>query len=423
LTPNVHPERKVRSFEPSDAELAEYAVLLSRLGSLQEAFWTLDRVNPSTAPEALLFRAQFHFSRWEYDIALPLLRRYLESPLGPYARLVGNVNLAAALTHTQNFTEALARLDQNIAQAREGSYVRLWMNCLELKAEVFVQLERYSEAAAVLAEAGRLLNGDQDDVYSFYIEIWRTIIAGIQSRSVDGLMEIRKAASEKQLWERVREIDLYICKIKPSPERLRHLVFGTPYPAFRRRVCQELNESIDETSFTLGVQGSACLDITTGNLAGLSVGKKVHQLLDVLLRDFYRPASIGSLFSELCPGERFDASSSPDRIHMLITRTRAWLRENDIPVLLNGDRGGIQLEIIGDFSFQVPLERVSLNPHRTYWARLQKYFAPGANFTAGEARELLGMKPSNFKTMMQWARDSGLVERFGRSVQTKYRMK
>lgn len=428
LSPIIHPTRKISVEEPSPSELAEYSILLSRVGLVQEAFWTLDKVDTTRAPEASLFRAHFHFGRWEYEEALPHLQRYLETDLSPYARLVGQVNLAAALVQTRAKAEALELLDSCIEWAKREQHRRLWLNALELKTEMFIQEEDFHQARLALKQAQALSDDKQVAVDSFYVEIWQAVLNGLESNDPAPLLQLRNEANRRGLWERVREIDFYLCKIEsrssePDLDRFNYLVFGTPHKAFRNRVTSQTGLQVESESYIYGNPTAPCVDVTAGNIVGLKPGKKVHQVLDVVLRDFYRPASVGALFSELYPTERFNVQTSPARVHQLLSRTRVWLQENEIPAVLKSENNGVQMELTDAFSFCVPLERTGLNTFGSQWARLKKTFPADAEFTASEARETIGLKPSSFKSLIRWALNTHQVDRFGQSVSTKYKMK
>src|SRR6218665_41141 len=81
LAPAINP-----AAQPTTAESAEYAVLLQRLGALDEAEARLQSLEPQAHahPEILLFQAFCRFNRWEYAEAILLLKRYLGSDLPEY---------------------------------------------------------------------------------------------------------------------------------------------------------------------------------------------------------------------------------------------------------------------------------------------------------------------------------------------------
>jgi hypothetical protein len=85
------------------------------------------------------------------------------------------------------------------------------------------------------------------------------------------------------------------------------MYFGTAFAAYRSRIEAEVGHGPSANFFRFGEINSPCLDMSTGELdtgLKLKAAKANHQVLRVFLRDFYRPCSLGSLFSELFPGSR-----------------------------------------------------------------------------------------------------------------------
>ena len=105
LAPIVRPSSRSR-VQASDAEKTEYASNLIQMGSRQEGRLLLSEVSPSWHPKYFV-EALSYFSEWNYHAAIPLLRRYLDWPeIQPYARIIGQVNLAAALVFENEIHEA-----------------------------------------------------------------------------------------------------------------------------------------------------------------------------------------------------------------------------------------------------------------------------------------------------------------------------
>jgi hypothetical protein len=136
LTPVVHPERTKTGDTASNAELAEYGVLLHRIGATREALHTLEKVNTIEVPDALLYRSFCHFSEWEYEGATKALEAYTTQTSSGYMNFVARVNLASAYVGGERFEQALDLLARNIEEARANSYSRLQGNCHELRAQV-----------------------------------------------------------------------------------------------------------------------------------------------------------------------------------------------------------------------------------------------------------------------------------------------
>src|SRR4051812_21607804 len=75
LTPPRMDDREKWIQNSTPQEVAEYAVLIQRIGSVNLALKVLNRLDPAVFPDALLYRAFCHFNRWEYAEAVPELER------------------------------------------------------------------------------------------------------------------------------------------------------------------------------------------------------------------------------------------------------------------------------------------------------------------------------------------------------------
>ena len=412
----------------TSGELAEYAVLLHRSGANNEALATLARVDTSKVPEALLYRAFCNFQDWEFDQAIVALGGYLEAPLAPYPRFVGQVNLAAAHVWAQNWDKALELLGANIATAKESSYFRLQANCHELRAQVHLSQNRMGEARVDLEEANKLFVANSAGLDQLFVKKWTAIVSSLESGRLEKIEDFRTEALTRQNWESVRDVDFWALRVQFEEDRFEHLLFGTPFPNYRARVCEEFGREPERSHYVFGAESAPCLDLASGCLVGtgrelLSPGKKGHQALEALLRDFYRPLRLGSLFAELFPGEHFDIFSSPDRVHQILRRTRRALEENDIPVVIEEIKGSYKVRIEGNFSFLVPWDRRPVEGHHVDFARLQAEYPVGQRFSAKEARLRLGMPKSTFQLLTSWAVEHGKLEMSGPKNAARYRVR
>jgi hypothetical protein len=166
------------------------------------------------------------------------------------------------------------------------------------------------------------------------------------------------------------------------------------------------------------------LDVRTGQVGSGAIeapGKKVHLLLELLARDFYRPTGVGNIFSELYEGQHFDIFSSPGRVYQLVTRARQWLESCEIPVELHENRGYYSLRFNGPVAFVVPLERTEIKGFYAHLNKLKELFPEGHSFSNLQARDRLGIKSSTFKNVMRWAQEEKHLERSGQSSATRYR--
>lgn len=424
LSPIIHPDRNRWRVDADAFELSEYAVLLQKCGAINEALRTLQRVDSGRVPDSLLYQAFCHFSQWQYHQAIPLLRKYLEMDLAPYARLVGRVNLAAALVATEQLDQALEQLVVNIEMARAGGFTRLEGNSLELSAQIHIRSRNFFAAEKNLDEAARLL-GSESTSDQLFVRKWQAVLSGFNAGSAAPIKVFREEALSRGHWESVREADLYILSIEFEKHAFDHLVFGTPFEFYRQRIYRELKTVPDADSMIYGVAGARTLDLLSGQLrddSRLKAGQAIHRLLNVLLRDLYRPLRVGGLFSELFPHDYFDIHSSPDRVHQILRRTRRWLEQQRIPIVIDEHTGAYRIAFTGDFAFALPLNHPDggVTQMTVQFEKLAKRYGEAPSFTAREAREELGIPLTSFNRLISWALAAGQVERLGTGAKTQY---
>lgn len=425
LTPIVHPDRaKAGEVLATNAELAEYGVLLHRIGATREALHTLEKVNTAEVPDALLFRSFCHFSEWEYDGATKALEAYTAQAPSGYMNFVARVNLASAYVGGERFEEALELLARNIEEAKANSYSRLQGNCHELRAQVHLQRREFTQAREELKAAGLLL-GTNQTFDQFFVRKWSAIADGLENGDVTPVLAFREEAHARGDWESVREADRYALSIQFDESRFQHLMFGTPFESYRERICRQLGRELKQTKFLFGDLQAPVMDVSTGRVnegSGLAAGRKCHQLIEVLLRDLYRPQRLGALFAELCPGEHFNLFSSPDRVHQLIRRTRRWIEAENLPIEIQEAKGFYSLKMTGPFAFILPLNRQPVDTMSQHFQKLCSNFKPEQVFTAREARGAIALPRSSFQLFINWAIEKGHVERFGSQRDTCYRI-
>lgn len=425
LTPIVHPDRARAGVFATSAEIAEYGVLLHRLGATREALQMLDKVDTLLVPDALLYRSFCHFSEWEFAGATRALETFLaQGKATSYMQFVASVNLASAYIGEAKFAQALELLERNIDEARINNYSRLQGNCHELRAQIRLHQGDYAQARVELSAANELLGGNLT-FDQLFVKKWTAIARGLETRDVQPILEFRREALERGDWESVREADRFALKVEFDESRFMHLMFGTPFEGYRDLICKELGRSIERETYLHGDAAAPRMDVATGHVNGgaqIAIGTKCHQLIEVLLRDLYRPQRLGAIFAELCPGEHFDLFSSPDRVHQLLRRTRRWIEAEALPIQIREKKGFYSLIMTGPFAFSVPLRRQSVDTMSRHFQQLHAHFKTSQIFTARQARVAIALPRSSFQLFINWAIENGHVEKFGSNRETCYRI-
>jgi hypothetical protein len=415
----VYPVNSRASADASANELAEYGMLLLRIGATNEAESLLRKVDSEKAPEVLQYRALVSMTRWEFEKAIPYLNLFLSSKPSAYAALVGRVNLALAYVENSQYHQARKILDETIRESLDEGHKRMLCSSLAYRAQLHIQ-DRNFEAAKLDIETGeRYLESAKTGDRLLFLK-WKLILDGLESKSLGPLRDLHQRAIDNRSWEDLRLADLYSLRIKFDQGLFLHLIFGTPYAGFRKRILEEMGRSSDRAIYYLGPKNAARMDLHIGRIdhakkiyRALPAGGKCHQLLEVLLRDFYHPLRIAGIFSELFPGEHFDPGSSPDRVHAIILRTRTWIRENKIPTEIRESNGFYTLAINGEFSFRIPLERQAVDVMSLHFETLQQALHGSPTFTANQARSQLKLARQTVQRIINWGLERGLLERLG----------
>lgn len=416
LAPIAYPKTLAEAASP--AEVAEYAILLLRSGAAPEAIRLLESVDATQAPEGLLYQAFGHCHRWDYATAIPLFEEYLGFGLDSASRLVGQTNLAIAFVETRQHERALRLLEENLLLAEDVGHRQIQSICHSLCADVFTHERDLEKASRCLILAEKVisagsLSADSND--QFFVTKRKLIVEGLRSADLKPIERMRELAIKNRDWESVRLADLNVLKIKYDRRLFVHLYFGTPYEGFRDLIATEFNDRPTQSMYILGDKQSPRLDLRSGQLVGRAVlvpGRTAHQMVEVLLRDFYLPLRIGSLFSALCPDEHFTPASA-DRVRQSVSRTRKQLAKAKIPLRI-GERDGFYFAVLdGDISIRIPLQRQSVELEKLQFEKLAQALMSEPTFTAKQATAKLDLSKSTINRTLNWGIEKGLIERMG----------
>ncbi|MBX3020940.1 MAG: hypothetical protein KF799_04630 [Bdellovibrionales bacterium] len=404
-------------------ELAEYAALLERKGAVKEALFILNDIDAAQVPAVYFHRASCYTALWEPGRAAEALQAFLLCPLEPYALFMGRVHLAQALVTLEDFENAMPLIMRNIAEAVEQGYNRLLVSCYHLKAQVHVMRGEFKEARVELDRALKVARSGAGDALDELIgRKWRAVMSAREQNCVQPLRLFREEALRFGHWESVREADLYSLKVKFERSRLDHLLFGTPFEAYREHVRRELKHGPSCGQSVFGSTSGPQIDVFAGSYsAGVRAPtRKVRQLISILLRDFYRPFGVGGMFGGLFPEECFNIVSSPHRVHQVVYRARAWLAANGIPAEIREHEGKFSLRLTGECGFVVPYETKPLSKSLSLLADLHRHFGVQAEFTAAQARRQLGLALTSFNRLLNELLAQKHVFKVGGGTYTRY---
>ena len=392
-------------------ECAEYGMLLYRFGATGEAADLLSAIDPSQAPEALHYLGLVNLSRWDLPMAIENINRYIRSSPKSYSELVAKANLA--LAHIENNDTELASLllEEVISLSEKEHQFRILNAALTYRAQLSIHLGDFKSARSDLERAGRTLESAPSSDRFNFLKL-RLILSAMENKNPSPLEELSSMARSGHAWGDVRIADLYSCRIKFEMSLFLKLLFGTPFVGFRNRLLREFQILTDRDFFYLGFKDAPRLHLSSGQIlsgAYAPPGPKSLQFLEVILRDFYQPLRIPGVFSALFPLERFNVDSSADRTHQIINRTRRWLKSQNIPLEIFERDSFYFLNITGDFSFLLPLERKSVDVMSLHFEKLSHALGSSPSFSARQARDHLQVSRHTVQRILTWGLERNLI--------------
>lgn len=415
LRPILRSERPLHP-PPSTEEKSIYAALLIKAGAVTEALGLLITHIELDHPDVLLYSSYAYMERWEYDKVIEYLKKFLKCQnVDLYQMTIAKVNLAAALAHEERHDEALAYLTDLREQCQLEKWTLLHGNCLEISAQIAIKQREWREAEALLFEAEKL--SAEAHRYLLFIEKWRAIAKVIQSpNSKEVLNEIenlRTRAFSMGAWETLRDLDLHLGMSRKDRALLIRLYFGTPYRSYRlkiERFIKAQNWLFPKTLLWPSDDSSnpRILNISEGSENGLSLlkpGQNLHRLIILLSSDFYRPLSIGYIFSQLYPDEFFNPLTSPSRIFHNIKRCRKLFTDRNIPLEILFENGHFSLKSTGPYclllkkDFAVSLSQKNLS-QEPFLKRLREKF-PFKSFSVSEASVEMSLSASSIRAILK----------------------
>lgn len=378
----------------------------------------LSHIPVNLVPQAALYTAFCHMAKWDYACGANELLRYLHTCPPAYQALLARVNLAACQVNNGEWEAARENLMGIISVCEREGHLRLLANARELNGQLHLHQRDWNGARAQLNQAAELLGSDT--TYDrLFIEKWNAILNGLELGSELPILSFREKARTLDHWESVRDSDRFALMIRFDSERFDFLYFGTPYEIYRQRLILSLGKKPAAFLYRWGAGTEWKLDLSAGTLNGEPVPSGTVRVLSALLNDFYRPLSIGGLFSQLFPGDHFDPLSSAHRVHQTIWRTRKWLAANGVPLRLSALRNSIRIAPAPQVSILIPLHRS--DPETVWISRLRQEFGD-QEFTASEVCQVQHISRPNFQRKIRRCLKKNMVGKRFSGRATRYRV-
>lgn len=342
---------------PQEMQLI-YGILMIDIGVTSVGASLLARLDHRKVPKALLYQAIGHFHRWENSMAAPLLREYVvASEISDYERVIGRLNLAAALVGLGQFSEAEEILNSLITEAREKSHQLVLGSSLELLGQIKCMMRDFAHARSLLFESVEVLKSTFV-LPALWARKWLAIVEMFENGDDGPLKKIRVEALERSDFETVRDCDLFTASISKDQQLVNYIYFGTSFFGYRKRMKFILGDSLTSKvphSFRISREQNPVFELdlfsgkflrtskSQGSNSALEFASQSHELMVLLASDAYRPIRVGSIFMHLFPGELFDPTTSPSRVYMAVNRLRKLAADRDLSFQISQVKGQFRL--------------------------------------------------------------------------------
>jgi len=427
LRPIVVTEAASAKSNASPAEVGEYSFSLFKSGCVFEALRWLDSIRGEEVGEAELYRGYAHIMEWDYAKAVGPLKSFISKTPDSFTKLVAKVNLSAALINTENLKEAEELIHLNIEEAGQYNNLRLKANSYELLSQIAFKNLDYTKASAYLDKAWQILSIDNSMDQLFLIK-WRAILDAAKSHDIGRLTAAREAARSRHHFETLRDLDFYALKVEFSNATFAKLFCGTPYPAYRERLNTEFSKQHDSKLMwpecLIGEGNQPVLDVESMAVENrlLDPTPQLHQTFVAIWADLYRPRSVGSVFEKIFQGEYYDPNTSPNRVHRLMARLRAWLKSRDIPVQIDFENGGFVGHLQPGLQLRLSVGEAFHENRKDQlkWNRAEVLLSGSSDFSAEDLAEKLAQNHSSATRLLKWAVANNKVIKKGAGRGSRY---
>lgn len=411
--------------EPTDTEIISYSRALVKMGFFNEADRWIQRIADVKRDELLDLQGRKRIAQWDYAGAVYFYKRYV-SQLEPssYSYLVAKLNLSASLVGCSRFDEAITAILSLKELAVKNEHSLIFANACELMAQALILSGDFDQGLSSLKESHEAL-GQGQSIYSFYLRKWTWVAnllksVGCQSE-LSRAIQLKQEAEQNQYWEDVRDIDRRLSEVNFSEPIALKLYFGTPHRAYRESIKRELLDGVKIPpvfNFHLGPREGHLKEVLALENC-FNPGSRIDSLFKTLTHDFYRPISLGYLFSRLYPDEYFDPHSSPTRVYRLVTRLRKRTIDNfGVDCVWNQE--GIRLVSSRPVVIPVEQRQEIRTRQECQVAKMRKVFRQDW-FTTKGVSEQLQISQRSAQELLKTAKKKYRVNQQGKGRSTRYR--
>lgn len=408
---------KPLALKPSAKEKAIYGLGLMRLGAFREACQIFADVEPEDDPQIYFYRASLNMNQWNYARAISDLRKYSRhKDIPAYSRLVGRLNLCAALVSSGKKQAANVEIEKLLRILKRKKILLLQGNLLEIRSQLFCEERRFEEALKDLDDASRILS-HADARSLLYVEKWRLIIklkADPDDRiALTRFETLKSTAIAIKDWETVRDSDLHKALALKDRNLILSVYWGSKFKAYKKRILTQFGDLTIEPAYDWTNEPSRNTPIV--DLVAKAPTKSLRKLFYILTREMYQPLRATEIIDTLYPDEYYHSIASPAKLHRLIARARNWLVASAFPVSIDSYRNAFRLRLTGPCRLRLLAEPPS-KPTPPMPAVTEREF-----FTTKEWAREKGVSERTARREILALTATGMIEGVKRGPRTKYR--
>ena len=427
----ITPENPL-AVQATDSEKFIYAASLAHLGAIREAQNIYETIDSDKQPEVLLRKALSYFRLWDYQESISLLQKFIAKPVAPYRKLIGQMNLVAALIVENQCASAQNLLSEIRQICEKENYLLLLGNSYELQAQICFFQGKYSESVKAADKAIQLLKNQNGD-FSLFAKKWKLICEATVKKdaaSLNALKNLKNKAAIENQFETYRECDLFIAVITNDENIIRKVIMGTPFKGYRQRARQLFGKSIILKGDFQWLLGDFNLpqkpflfnpyQKAESATESLHVKSQLLALFEALTLDFYKASHIGFLFQHIYKDEKFNPFTSPKRVLTLMKRLNHWFTNQNIPLRVRFKKSEFALTTLNNFPVQVLVRRATtLSKQNGNLALLRQHFQH-RTFSSQNISSKMNISKTSAQELIQKGLNEGLLLKKGNGRATVY---
>ncbi|OQW46969.1 MAG: hypothetical protein A4S09_16120 [Proteobacteria bacterium SG_bin7] len=427
VNPIVRPKNKLKRTQATPGELCEYAMILLRLGVIEESRSILASPAAKECSERLLYLAFIYFAEWDYQSACDLLESYIALPdIDSYSKATARVNLAQSYVALEKPEDAIEVINKVVVEAKKLNWRLLHANALQNLADAYLDCKDFSKIHETLDEIRKLI-GESHYRYNLYI---KRVEACIKLPDVTMLRQLSDEAFKKREYELFRECNFIEAVATQNEDLFRKVYFGTPYYEYRKRILAIWGKPVDLGNSYLWdlnpkKKSNHVFDVLNGcvegEIAQIKMGTTIHRLLTIFSENLYKTFKAEALFSYLFPDEFLQPTISTTKVYQIIQRTRRWLSTNHIGFSIGEDHG--EYFLTSDKGYKLRISQQTYKPKNVgdqHIARLHEAMGEGAYFNIRNVKDILAVATASANRILKKAVEDGVLLKIGQGRSTEY---